>query len=135
MSEIPRSGSLEELITWQRAMDLVDAVYRTSRQWPADERFGLTNQVRRAAVSVASNIAEGHGRRQDGDFLRFLAISHGSLMEVKTQLIIAERQAFSSSDDLRPVRELVEEVARLIHGLRRATSRRHTSKSSKDSKS
>jgi four helix bundle protein len=66
MSGTPEPGSLEELVTWQRSMDLVDAVYKASRRWPMDERFGLTNQVRRAAVSVASNIAEGHGRKQDG---------------------------------------------------------------------
>jgi four helix bundle protein len=81
-------GSLEEIVVWQRAMDLVDEVYRVTRNWPREEVFGLTNQLRRAAVSVPSNIAEGQGRRIDGDFLRFLAIALGSLMEVKTQVHI-----------------------------------------------
>jgi four helix bundle protein len=120
MSGTPEPGSLEELVTWQRSMDLVDAVYKASRRWPMDERFGLTNQVRRAAVSVASNIAEGHGRKQDGDFRRFLAIGYGSLMEVKTQLIIAQRQEFSPVADLKLPLGLVDEVAKLINGLRKS---------------
>jgi four helix bundle protein len=120
----PDKGSLEELVVWQRAMDLVDAVYRHTSNWPRDEMFGLTNQVRRASVSVPSNIAEGHGRKQDGDFVRFLAIAYGSLMEVKTQLLIGQRQKFSSSDDTSPVLAVVDEVAKMLNGLRKAIQAR-----------
>lgn len=120
MSEAKEKGSLEELQVWQRAMDLVDQVYGLTRTWPREEVFGLTNQVRRASVSIASNIAEGHGRKSDGDFLRFLSIAYGSLMEVKTQLQIGLRQAFSRENEVVPVLIALDEVARMLNGLRRA---------------
>jgi four helix bundle protein len=113
-------GSLEELVAWQRAMDLVDSVYKLTKRWPREEVFGLTNQVRRAAVSVPSNIAEGHGRKQDGDFGRFLSIAYGSLMEVKTQLLIAVRQKFCEQAEAAVTLASVDEVARLLNGLRKS---------------
>lgn len=85
-----------ELIVWQEAMDLVEQVYRLSKDWPADERFGLTNQIRRATVSIAANIAEGEGRGTDPDFCRFLRIAHGSLREVETHALIALRLTYST---------------------------------------
>ena len=81
----------QELIVWQRAMDLVEDVYRSSRNFPREEVYALTSQIRRAAVSVPSNIAEGQGRRTTSDFLRHLSISYGSLREVETQILIARR--------------------------------------------
>jgi four helix bundle protein len=113
-------GSLEELVAWQKAMDLVDSVYKLTKHWPREEVFGLTNQVRRAAVSVPSNIAEGHGRKQDGDFGRFLSIAYGSLMEVKTQLLIAVRQRFCEQTVAAPTLALADEVAKLLNGLRKS---------------
>lgn len=101
-------------------MDLVDLVYNVSRNWPREEVFGLTNQIRRAAVSVPSNIAEGHGRKQDCDFVRFLSIAYGSLMEVKTQLLIAVRQRFCTNQDAVPAMTSIDEVARILNGLRKA---------------
>ena len=80
-----------DLVAWQKAMDLVESVYKATSQFPKEEVYGLTNQLRRAAVSVPSNIAEGQGRRSDNDFRRFLAIGHGSLREVETQVLIAQR--------------------------------------------
>src|SRR6185369_4825205 len=80
-----------DLIAWQKAMDLVELVYAATTGFPTDERFGLTSQVRRAVVSIPSNIAEGQARRSQSEFLHFLSIAHGSLREVETQLLIATR--------------------------------------------
>ena len=81
----------EDLDAWKRAMALTKAVYLVTAAWPPEEKFGLTNQVRRAAVSVPSNIAEGFGRKSSKDFSRFLAIAYGSLCESQTQLLLAQR--------------------------------------------
>jgi four helix bundle protein len=123
-------GLLEELVAWRKAMDLVDLVHALSRTWPREEQFGLTNQVRRAAVSVPSNIAEGHGRKQDGDFGRFLSIAYGSLMEVKTQLLVAVRQGFGAKEATAPALTSVDEVARLLNGLARPSKPARTPRSS-----
>ncbi|MCC7510535.1 MAG: four helix bundle protein [Planctomycetes bacterium] len=101
-------------------MDLVDMVYVLTGSWPSHEQFGLTNQVRRASVSVPSNIAEGQGRKSNGDFARFLAISYGSLMEVRTQLEIGLRREYSPADDIAPVLAKLDETGRLINGLKRS---------------
>jgi len=85
------SRNYRDLIAWQKAMDLVMAVYRASENSPKQELYGLTSQVRRAAVSTPSNIAEGQGRRTNRDFCNFLSIAHGSLREVETQIFIASR--------------------------------------------
>ncbi|MCB9894230.1 MAG: four helix bundle protein [Planctomycetes bacterium] len=123
-----QKGSLEDLQVWQRALDLVDGVYAVTKRWPKDEVFGLTNQIRRAAVSIPSNIAEGQGRRNDGDFLRFLAIALGSLMEVKTQLIIAQRQGFATSDEVTSLLTVGDEIARMLVALRKALTARKSRK-------
>ena len=80
-----------DLIAWQKAMDLVEMVYKITSHFPKEETYGLTSQLIRAVVSVPSNIAEGQGRSSVNDFRRFLAISHGSIREVETQILIAER--------------------------------------------
>jgi four helix bundle protein len=80
-----------DLIVWQKAIDLVEDVYQVTARFPREELYGLTIQLRRAAVSIPSNVAEGHGRASTRDFLHFLSISHGSLKEVETQIIVAER--------------------------------------------
>ena len=84
-------ANYRDLIVWQKAMDLVQAVYKITAGFPKEELYGLTSQLRRAAVSIPSNIAEGQGRRTTGDFQRFLAIANGSLREVETQILIAKR--------------------------------------------
>jgi four helix bundle protein len=87
----------KQLIAWQKAMDLVELVYAGTSGYPRDEVYGLTNQTRRAAVSIPSNIAEGQGRRTTGDFLRYLSIAYGSLCELETQLLIGQRLGYLNS--------------------------------------
>lgn len=116
-----------DLIAWQRAMDLVVAVYQVANSLPVDERYGLSLQMRRAAVSIPSNIAEGHGRDSTKEFLHYLSIARGSLCEVETQVLIAERLAYVSGDDRATVLEQTNEVGRLLRGLSRALSARLSS--------
>lgn len=83
--------SYKDLIVWQKAMDLVELVYHLTKLFPKDEQYGLSNQLRRAAVSIPSNIAEGQARNSTAEFRNFLSIARGSLAELETQLLIAER--------------------------------------------
>lgn len=111
-----------ELIAWQKAMDVVEAVYALRAMFPSPEMYGLTTRIRRAAVSVPSNIAEGQGRWTTGEFVQFLGIAHGSLCEVETQIRIAVRLKFVPRDAEEPILRLATEVGRLIHGLRNSLS-------------
>jgi four helix bundle protein len=115
--------AFRDLIAWQKAMDLVEIVYEVTARFPSREVFGLTNQLRRAAVSVPSNIAEGQGRESTRDFLHFLGISRGSLQEVQTQLEIASRLRFIDDGDYSRCLSQTDEVARLLHGLSRSLRR------------
>ena len=114
------SKSYRDLVAWQMAIELTDQIYACSRRWPKDETFGLTSQVRRAAVSVAANIAEGQGRNGDREFINHLGIAHGSLCEVETLLVIARRQGYVSADDESSILALTARVAGLVHGLMRS---------------
>ena len=112
-----RVPGYRNLIAWQRAIDLVEAVYRVTRDWPRDEQFGLTQQVRRAAVSVPANIAEGRGRTSAKEFAHHLSIAHGSLWEVETHLTVAERLGYVDELDGEGLIALTAEVGRLLNGL------------------
>jgi four helix bundle protein len=109
-----------ELTTWQKAMDLVDLVYEATESFPKREMFGLTNQLRRAVVSVPSNIAEGQGRSSTREFLQFLSIARGSLQETETQLIIADRRGYLTHGSLHELLETAADVMRLLNGLIRS---------------
>ncbi len=111
----------EKLEVWQKAVDLADEVYRMTREFPDYEKFGLANQMRRAAVSISSNIAEGSSRESKKDFARFLQIAYGSVMELVSQLHIAQRQDFISKEDARKLYLNCQEIARMISGLKRST--------------
>ena len=104
-------------------MDLVTIVYASTDKFPPSEVFGLRNQIRRAAVSIPSNIAEGQGRRSRQDFIRFLLISNGSLQELETQVIIAARLTFLSHDQKDRILDLSSEVGRLLNGLSKSLTR------------
>jgi four helix bundle protein len=109
--------SYRDLIAWQRAIELAEAVYRLSTAFPRDELYGLTSQARRAAVSVAANIAEGYGRETRPAYISFLRISRASLRELETHLIIAQRVGLVAPAQVKPVLDLCEEEGRILHGL------------------
>jgi four helix bundle protein len=111
--------SYQDLIVWQKAVDLTVETYRLTRALPNEERFGLTAQIRRAAVSIPANIAEGHGRHHRDDFRQFLSIARGSLKELETHFVIAERLSFLTASQLRHARSLCDEVSRMLSTLRR----------------
>jgi four helix bundle protein len=113
----------QELTVWQKAMDLVEEVYKASRNFPREEVYGLTSQLRRAAVSIPSNIAEGQGRRTTLDFLRHLSIAYGSLLEVETQVLIASRLGYSAHAECVGAINMTAEVGRLLNGLMSSLAR------------
>ncbi len=106
-----------ELIVWQKAMDLVELVYQATKLFPKEEVYGLTNQVRRAAVSIPSNIAEGQARNSTAQFKNFLSIAQGSRAEVETQIIIAQRLGYILPQEANQILNLSEEIKRMIHSL------------------
>ena len=109
--------SFRDLVVWQKSVDLVTEIYRLSKKFPKDEVFGLTSQIRRAAVSIPSNIAEGRGKSSKGEFQQFLHHSRGSLAEVETQIIIAQNLGYLNAAETEPVMKIIAEVGRLLNGL------------------
>jgi four helix bundle protein len=120
--EIVGGKDYTDLIAWKRAMDLVENVYHVTKTFPSEEKFGLTSQLRRAVVSIPSNIAEGQGRRSKKEFANFLSIAHGSLREVETQLRIAKRLEYLPSALLDELLSISAETGRLITGLANSLS-------------
>ena len=118
--------SYRDLHVWQRSVELVEEIYRISALFPSDERFGLTSQIRRAAVSVPSNIAEGYGRRRRAQYTHHLDIANGSLKEVETQLIIAGRLKFTTKADSQHAWDLLQETGKMMNGLIRSLDRGET---------
>lgn len=112
-----------DLIAWRKAMDLVSAVYAMVRELPEVEKFGLAAQLRRSAVSVAVNIAEGQGRKSDREFRRYISIAQGSVCEVETEVLIAIRLEYVSEEQTLSLMELASETGRLLAGLHRSLSR------------
>jgi len=115
-------GGYRELKVWQLGVEISIEVYRVTESFPQREVYGLTSQLRRAAVSISSNIAEGHARTHTKDLMRFLSISRGSLAEVETQLVIAERLGYVLRHDCEPLFKMLEEESRMLAGLRRSLS-------------
>lgn len=109
--------SFRDLAVWQRSMELTLLVYRLTGDFPKEEMFGLTNQMRRAAVSIPSNIAEGHGRMNSREFRRFLLIARGSTCELQTQLELSRSLAFGDDQLLDSVAALSREVGRMLYGM------------------
>ena len=108
-------SDFRELIVWQKAMTMVTNVYESTQHFPREEIYGLTNQIRRAAVSIPSNIAEGQGRRTRGEFQQFLGIAKGSLAELETQILIAQNLKYIQQPE--QLLERLQEVGRLLNGL------------------
>ena len=111
------SKHYKELIVWQKAMDLVEKVYLVTKSLPKDEIYGLTNQLRRAAVSIPSNIAEGNTRHATQDYVRFLNIARGSVSEVETQLEICLRLGYASKEQTEPAFALCQEIGRMLNAI------------------
>jgi four helix bundle protein len=109
--------SYRELIVWQKAMDFVVAVYQITARFPREEVYGLTSQLRKSAVSVPSNIAEGQGRTSTREFSNFLSIARGSLNEAETQILIAERLTYVNEPSRNELLDKSAEVGRLLNGL------------------
>ena len=107
--------AFKNLIVWQKAMELVRVVYQISKSFPADERYALTDQLRRAVVSIPSNIAEGNGRASNKDYAHFLAIARGSLFETMTQIQVAEDLGYIGEHE--DFDNLAEDVGRMITSL------------------
>jgi four helix bundle protein len=112
--------SHRDLVAWQKAMDLGIEVYRLTKTFPESERFGLISQLRRASVSVASNIAEGYGRGTTADYIRFLRASRGSLYEIDTQLLLAVRLEYIPKSAYDEILERLNECGRILAGLIRS---------------
>jgi four helix bundle protein len=121
---MPQVRSYRDLIVWQRSLDLVDVCYRLTWKLPPSEQYGLQSQIRRAAISVPANIAEGHGRYTRGDFLRGLRIANGSLKELETHCLVAARLQLLPAAELEPALALAGEVGRMIRAIRRTLESR-----------
>lgn len=109
----------EKLDVWKKAVEYADIIYSVTRTFPAEERFGLTSQLRRSAVSVSSNIAEGTSRSSDTDFDRFIEIAYGSLLESVSEIEVAKRQSFLSDETSRKACKKAQILARMLSGFRR----------------
>ena len=109
--------SFRDLVVWQKAMELVTEIYKVSQKFPKEEMFGLTSQIRRASVSIPSNIAEGRGKSSKGEFQQFLFHARGSLAEVETQILIAINLGFLKKEEVTDINQLIASVGRLLHGL------------------
>jgi four helix bundle protein len=118
--------SYQDLEVWKKSIDLVEKIYRVSKDFPPDERFGLTSQIRRAAVSVPSNIAEGAARFTTGEYLNALSVATGSLAESETQLIVANRLDMLALPTMKELLVESEEISKMLGGLRRSLERRRS---------
>ena len=116
----------ENLDLWRKAIDFVVAIYRLTDKFPKEEKFGLTSQLRRAAVSVAANVAEGAGRTSTKEFRQYLSYSQGSASEVGTELVIALRLEYLTETDFKSLNNDLDDVGRMISGLSRSLKRRET---------
>lgn len=115
--------SYQELIVWQKSMELVEEIYSATRNFPREEVYSLTNQLRRSSVSIPSNIAEGQGRQTTADFCRHLSIAYGSLYEAETQILISERLNYLPKQTSQRLLQRAGEVGRLLNGLIRSLPR------------
>ena len=110
-------NSFEDLEVWQMAMTLAEECYRLTARFPKEEVYGLTSQMRRASVSIPSNIAEGHGRESTGSFIQHLRIAQGSLKELQTQLLLSTRLGLASKSDLEPLLTKCERIGKMTRSL------------------
>ena len=115
-----------DLLVWQKAVDLVTGCYALTKLLPKSETYGLASQMQRASVSIPANIAEGHGREHLGDYLRHLSIANGSLMELETHIIIAQKLNYLGANDVEHILRLSGELSRMLTGLTKKLSAKRT---------
>lgn len=114
----------KDLLVWQKGIALAKAIYRLTQSFPVEEKFGLVAQMRRAAVSIPSNLAEGQARHTAGEFVQFISHAEGSSAELDTQVILAVELGFCKKPAALPIYESIDEIRRMLNALRRAISRR-----------
>lgn len=107
--------SYKQLIVWQKSVELVKSIYSLTSLFPKDELYGIISQIRRASISIPSNIAEGYGRRSHKEYLQFYSIAYGSSLELETQLIIAKKLSFAVNDDYKIAESLLNEVIKMLY--------------------
>lgn len=117
-------AGLRDLSVWRTSIALVAACYRLAARLPREELYGITTQLRRAAVSVAANIAEGNGRASPREYLNFLSFARGSLKEVETYLAVIEALEYASASEIAPAASLADQVSRMLTGMRKGLLRR-----------
>ena len=116
--------SYRDLDVWNASMDLVVEVYRITNSFPTDERFGLISQLRRASVSIPSNLAEGHSRNSTREFLHHISIAMGSLSETETQITLAERLNYATTAEIAPVLQMCDQIGRQLRNLQKSLNAR-----------
>jgi four helix bundle protein len=109
--------SYKDLLVWQKSMELVAQVYRMTRELPAAEQWGLVSQMRRASISVPSNIAEGYGRQATGEYRHHLSISRGSLLELETQVLLCEKLGYLAARSTQPVELEIQQLSKMLRSL------------------
>ena len=122
VTEQPKPKHYKDLLVWQKGMALAKQVYQLTQKFPVEERYGLTSQLRRAAVSVPSNIAEGQARRGTNEFLQFLSIAEGSLAELETQLLLSAELSYCKQTDVDPPLQEIDELQKMLVALKRKLS-------------
>jgi len=120
--ENPPAEGFRDLIVWQKGIEVTKLTYLLTRTFPADEKFGLVSQMRRAAVSISSNIAEGQARHTTGEFIQFISHAEGSVAELSTQFHLATELGFLNRETAAPSLALLEDPRRMLNGLRRKLS-------------
>ena len=116
--------SYKDLVVWQKGIELAKLIYKVTAQFPGEEKFGLVSQMRRAAVSIPSNIAEGQARHTTGEFIQFISHGEGSVAELETQIILAVELEFCAKNAVLSACELLDEIRRMLNGLRRKLATR-----------
>jgi len=118
----PKPQSYRDLIVWQKSIELAKQLYGLTTKYPSEEKFGLISQIRRAAVSVSSNIAEGQARHTTGEFIQFISHAEGSAAELDTQLHLSVELGFVKANEAAAVFALIDEIQRMLNSLRRRLS-------------
>lgn len=125
MSAAKTTANFKDLVVWQKAMQVAKLVYELTASFPAEERYGLVSQMRRSAVSIPSNVAEGQARHTTGEFVQFISIAEGSVAELETQLLLSVSLRLSTCEATAPPLALLDEIRRMLNALRRSLVTRH----------